>query len=249
MKTRLFFAARFLLLAGIVCSCQYGNDADFSGGEGTGGSLARFTVTGNTLYTVDPAALKVFDLSNPEKPQLKRNLPVGFGVETIFPYGENLFLGTATGMYIYDIRIPERPEKISFYEHVYSCDPVVTDGNYAYVTLTTVNQQCWHSINELQIIDIRNRLKPALVKQVPLTQPMGLAVRNDTLWVCDDGLKLFDVKDKSDIKLLRHFTGIQAYDVIWKDNLVLVTGDTGFVQYKIENNGIRKLSEIYVQND
>jgi hypothetical protein len=247
VKSALIHTLAFLVALGFY-ACQMGEDMDFSQGEGTGGSMARFTLANNSLFTVDNAKLKVFDLANPEKPVLKNNVTIGIDVETIFPYNNYLFLGTSTGMHIYDITIPAQPKSISLYQHVYSCDPVVTDGKYAYVTLSTANAQCWRAVNELQIIDLTNIKTPVLVKQYAMTQPRGLAVRNDTLWVCDAGLKMYDVKNKMNIKLLKHFTGISAYDVIWLHDLVLVTGETGFVQYRLENNEIKKLSELYVRN-
>jgi hypothetical protein len=229
--------------------CQMGDDtsSDFSGGEGTGGSMARFTIANNHLYTVDQSTINVFDLSNPETPEFKIKKQVGFGVETIFPLNNNLFLGTSTGMYIYDVNNPVLPKEISFFEHVVSCDPVVSDGDYAYVTLSSSNQTCWRWVNELQIIDLHDLGKPKLVKQYELDCPRGLAVRNDTLWVCDNGIKIFDATDKMDIKLLYHFSDIVAYDVILKNELAFVIGETGFNQYKFENDTIIKLSEINVQ--
>ena len=35
-------------------------------------------------------------------------------------------------MYIYDNQNPTKPVQIASYSHVLSCDPVVTDGDYAY---------------------------------------------------------------------------------------------------------------------
>jgi hypothetical protein len=232
-----------------VFSCQLGSDSEagFTSGEGTGGSMARFAISGNNLYTVDQYSLKIFNIADPQHPQFIVSRPVGFGIETIFPLQKNLFLGTSTGMYIYDIDTPENPHKISYFEHVISCDPVVSDGKYAYVTLSSGNQRCRRGTNELQIIDLQNLKSPALVTQFPLTQPRGLAVRNDTLWVCDNGLKGFDVSNKQDIKLLFDFIDISAYDVILNNDLILVTGETGFVQYKLENNSIRRLSEIIIK--
>lgn len=236
------------LVAGFY-SCQFeaASDSGFSSGEGTGGSMARFTVANNHLYTVDESYLKVFDLANPETPVFKTNKSAGFGIETIFPFGDKLFLGTSTGMYIYDVSSPTRPAEISFYEHVYSCDPVVSDGNYAYVTLNSANQTCWRMVNELQIIDIRDLENLKLVKRYDMETPRGMAVRNDTLWVCDSGLKVYDVSDKADIKLIRHFNSIVAYDVILNNNLALVVGEEGFVQYKFENDTIIKVSQINVE--
>jgi hypothetical protein len=232
-----------------VFSCQLGSDSEagFTSGEGTGGSTARFTIAGNNLYTVDHYSLKIFNIEDPQHPQFIVSRPVGFGIETIFPLHKNLYLGTSTGMYIYDIDSPENPQKISYFEHVISCDPVVSDGKYAYVTLSSGNQRCRRGTNELQIIDLQNLKSPALVKQYPLTQPRGLAIRNDTLWICDNGLKGFDVSNKQDIKLLFNFSDISAYDVILNNHLILITGETGFVQYSLANNSIRKLSEIKIK--
>ncbi len=196
-----------LLILLIIAGCQMGESyyADYASGEGTGGSMARFTVAGDHLYTVDNSSLKVFSLADPKKPAFKISRNVGLDVETIFPLGKNLFLGTSVGMYIFDITSPENPEKISYYEHIYACDPVVSDGQYAYVTLSSSNARCWRAGNELQIVDIQNRAAPKLVNQHPLSAPRGLAIRNDTLWVCDNGIKVFDVHNKSQIQTASPF--------------------------------------------
>lgn len=231
-----------------LTACQYGSESaqDFSSGEGKGGSMARFTITGNHLYTVDQQSLKVFYLTDPQKPVYVTTRDVGFDVETIFPMAQHLFMGTSTGMYIYSIASPGDPQKVSFYEHIYACDPVVSDGKYAYVTLSSSNSRCWRASNELQIIDIQNIKSPSLVSRFSLTGPRGLAVRNDTLWVCDNGIKIYDIKNKQDIRMIRHFDNVQAYDIILNNSLILVTGESGFTQYKLDNNNILKLSAINV---
>lgn len=233
-------------------SCSY-NDSSFDGamseGSGTGGSMARFTIVGDRLFTVDHETLNVYDVSSAENPEYKQKSQIGFGVETIFPFGENLFLGTNSGMYIYKIRENGIPEKISFYEHVVACDPVVSDGRYAYVTLSSGRPDCWRPVNELQIIDLADLSRPKLVKQYPMSNPRGLAVRNDTVWLCDGGLRILDVSDKSlqNVKELHYFNDLIAYDIILDRNRALVIGESGFVQYKLENDAIRKLSEIKVE--
>ncbi len=232
----------------IVQSCSYGDSAFDGGSEsGTGGSMARFTIVGDHLFTVDQENLSVFDIVSAENPKFRQRGRVGFGVETIFPLGDKLFLGTSSGMYIYDISAAGTPRQISFYEHVIACDPVVSDGKYAYVTLNASREECWRSVNELQIIDLQNIERPQLIKQYQMQSPRGLAVRNDTLWVCDNGLKVFNVSDKRNIAPICHFTDLVAYDLILDKDRVLVIGETGFVQYKLENNTIIKLSEISIE--
>jgi hypothetical protein len=247
MKSRNFIITLVVIFS-VLQSCSYGDsDFDWISESGTGGSMARFTVVGNHLFTVDQQNLNVFDIALAENPEFKNKNNVGFGVETIFPLGEKLFLGTSTGMYIYDISTAGTPRQISFYEHVIACDPVVSDGEYAYVTLNTSREECWRSVNELQIIDLQDIERPQLLKQYQMQNPRGLAVRNDTLWVCDNGLKIFDVSDRLNIVQLYHFNNLVAYDLILDENRALVIGESGFVQYKLENDTIKKLSEINVE--
>jgi len=238
----------FIIFSVFAQSCEY-QDAGFesTGDVGTGGSMARFTIANNHLYTVDNENLKVFDLSAAENPVYKKDLYVGFGVETIFPLNENLFLGTNNGMYIYDISTPVSPTQVSFYEHVIACDPVVSDGRFAYVTLSSTRDMCWRSVDELQIIDLQNIKKPQLIKRQEMEGPRGLAIRNDSLWVCDNGIKIYDVKDKNNIQSLHHFDDLNAYDLILDKDRALVIGESGFVQYKLSNDTIIKLSQINVE--
>jgi hypothetical protein len=247
MKSKHFIIVSSVLFL-ILQSCSYGDSA-FGGvsESGTGGSMARFTIVGNRLFTVDQQSLNVFDISTAENPEFTQRNNVGVGVETIFPLGDKLFLGTSTGMYIYDISTAGTPRQISFYEHVIACDPVVSDGQFAYVTLNASRQECWRSVNELQIIDLQNIERPQLIKQYQMQSPRGLAVRNDTLWVCDNGLKIFDVSDKLNMAELYHFNDLSAYDLILDKNRTLVIGETGFVQYKLKGDTIVKLSEINVE--
>ena len=247
MKSK-HFIILFAVLIWILQSCSYGDSAfDGVSESGTGGSMARFTIAGDHLFTVDQQSLSVFDISSAEDPEYKQRKNVGVGVETIFPLGDKLFLGTSTGMYIYDISTEGSPSQISFYEHVIACDPVVSDGEYAYVTLNASREECWRSVNELQIIDLQNIERPQLLRQYQMQSPCGLAVRNDTLWICDNGLKVFDISDKLNIVQLNHFNDLVAYDLILDKNRALVIGETGFVQYKLENDTIIKLSEINVE--
>lgn len=221
-------------------------DVDNSGEAGIGGSLARFTVANDHLYTVDEQQLRVFDITNSEKPEFVKEKYVGFGVETIFPKGNTLFLGTETGMYIYNIEQASSPVQLSFFEHIQACDPVVADEDQAYVTLSSSNQRCFRNVNELQIVDISNLNNPQLEASYEMFSPLGLSVNNDTLYVCDDGIKVFDVSEPNNIEELFHFAQIKSRDVIYHDNKLLVIGEDGFHQFRIENDELVKISELLI---
>lgn len=210
--------------------------------SGQGGSMARFAITNNTLYTIDQQKISIFDISEAENPTLRGFKDVGFGIETIFPKGNNLFIGSQVGMYIYDISQEDNPIFLSVYEHILSCDPVVADDQYAYVTQrsgTWCGQQ-----NILDIVNIENLSDPILVRSYPMDHPKGLGIQGDVLFLCDDvHLKVFDVSDRESIFLKQEFD-LEAFDVIPYNNLLMVTAEEGFYQYVYQDDSLKYLSHI-----
>src|SRR5687767_12181333 len=97
--TALFiFFATLLSTSLLFQGCTKEGAAEASG-TGKGGSLTRFTITGNYLYAVDHHSLYAYSLAVPGKPELVYTSPLNFDIETIYPYNNNLFLGTTTGLY------------------------------------------------------------------------------------------------------------------------------------------------------
>jgi hypothetical protein len=221
-----------LLLAG--CGKDSTTADAFVSAAGTGGSMARFTIADNSLYTVSNSSLQVYDISRNTDPRPGAKLTLGFGVETIFPYRQNLFIGTQTGMYIYDIARPAAPQLLSQYQHIVSCDPVVVQGSTAYVTLrsgTTCRGNT--SFNSLDVIDVSNLSSPKVLKSYPMKNPHGLGIDGNLLFVCegDFGLKVLDATDPLNIKQIQFLEGVRTYDVIPRQNVLIVTGKDGIYQY------------------
>ena len=203
-------------------------------GPGVGGSLARFTLSGDHLYMLDGGDLQTVDVTAEANPQAIRKDFIAWDIETIFPYKENLFIGSSSGMHIMDISSPESPAMVSTYQHVQSCDPVVVDDKYAYVTLRS-GTTCQGFTNQLEVINIENLSSPQLLYTYPMTNPHGLGIDNETLFICDgdDGLKAFDARDVSKISanMLAHYKDINATDVIPLGNVLLMIGEDGIFQY------------------
>ncbi|MBI1221049.1 MAG: hypothetical protein GC180_00465 [Bacteroidetes bacterium] len=244
-----------LLLMGLISCAKDGNmqsasSGDESGLTGTGGSTARFTLKGDYLYTVNSQSLKAFDLGNPAQPIMRTETFLGVDIETIFPNDNFLLIGSQSGMYIYDISQAAHPARVGFYEHVVSCDPVVAQGNFAYVTLRTVgNGRCSRGINAFEIIDISDPSAPELVASRPMNAPRGLGVGDiASVFVCEDGLVHLDVSDVHNIHELGHYnTASITQDVIpTGDNLILIADD-GLYQYKENNGSLDLLSKIPVE--
>lgn len=218
--------------------------------EGVGGSMARFAITGSRLYVVTDQDLVSFNIDDLSNPVLANRTNVGFGIETIFPYKENLFIGSQTGMFIYDLVNPDNPSYVSEFQHMRNCDPVAIEGNTAYVTLRSGNG-CPGTANQLHVIDITDLANPNRLAIYNMTNPAGLGIRNGTLFICDgnDGLKVFDAEDPMRISFnqLAHYGDIHAMDVIPLENILLMIGEDGLYQYDYSDVfNIRQISSILV---
>lgn len=206
-----------------------------SNGVSQGGSTAKFATSGTNLYVIDQFNLHTYDISNEKEIRFLNSLYLNTRqLETIFPFGNYLFLGSTTGVHIIDISNPSSPNYLSEFQHVLSCDPVVTDGDFAYVTLRSGNS-CGDPDDELQILDLADITNPQLITTYPLTSPKGLAINNNILYVCDNGIRIFDVSDKNNINELRYIPNIPANDVIYYNNRILVTADNGFYQFDVSD--------------
>lgn len=235
-----------LLAFFIKCSMSEKSGDLSSGGDiGQGGSLAGFTIVNDYLYTIaGKSHIKIANISDPASPVYQETFVPGFGIETTFPRGNNLFIGANNGMYIYDLSNAVKPTLLSFYQHIFSCDPVVADEKYAYVTMNSVWGNCGQNNNELQIVDIADLKKPKMVFRKQLQSPRGLSIQNDTLIICDNSLKFFKVDpDRKNITLISEFN-IEAIDIISLGKVFMVIGEKGFYQYSIKNNEIKLLSSI-----
>jgi len=240
----------FSLLAGLLWSCaEDGGDVASAGGAGTGqgGSLARFTIAGDHLYAVNGSSLNVFDISNNSNAVYLSKHELFTTVETIFTRDTNtIFIGSTTGMFIYDVSDAPSIQRLSTYQHIVSCDPVVADMDYAYVTLRTEqnNNFCWRGVNQLDIVDIRDLTNPKLVSSFPMVKPIGLGIYGDTLLVCDNGLKVLNVADPSAIKILDVDEDFDAFDVIVYNDLVIAVAPDGLSQYRFHKGKLNLLSEL-----
>lgn len=202
--------------------------------QGIGGSMARFTISQDRLYAVDYTTLRVFDVSTTSEPTGVNQVEIGWNIETIFPYKNNLFIGSTAGMYIYDNTNPDDPVFRSNFEHAKSCDPVIVDDNYAYVTLRS-GTECQGYTNQLDVIDISSLDNPQLVKSYPMNNPHGLSIDGNLLFITegDYGMKIFDASDVNNIdkNLLFQVKNIHGFDIIAYDQLGIMIGEDGLYMF------------------
>ena len=221
---------------------------------GIAGSLASFSVIGDFLYVIDEWRLDAFDLEDPCNPVFHTTTEVGWAIETLFPYKDDLlFIGSQTGMFIYSVATPGSPVYLSEFQHARACDPVIVKDDIAYVTLRD-GTPCEGFNNQLDVIDVSDVNNPQLMASFNMENPHGLSIKGNTLYLCEGrfGLKAFDLENFEEIDeinehLLDQRSDVHAFDVIalpHKD-VALVIGDDGFYQYDISDpKELNTLSEI-----
>jgi hypothetical protein len=241
MRINILFIAGLWFLA----SCA---QSDSNGTTGQGGSLSRFAIQNSYLYVVSRSTLQTFSIAENNFKKLT-TVPITPGLETIFVKDQYLYLGANDAMYIYSIKNPERPDFVFRYAHITSCDPVIVQGNMAYVTLKVGN--CRMGTNNLEILDITNPNSPVLLQSYPMKSPGGLGIDGGCLFVCEAqyGLTVLDVSNPKSITEIKKITDVKAYDVIVKNGLLILTGEDGIFQYSYHcaTRDIKLISKIPVQ--
>ena len=225
-----------------------------SASKAVGGSMARFTVVNDYLYTVSNMNLTAFDVSSSNDPALKSSKQLAWGIETIYPFEDKLFIGSNNGVYVFEIASdPANPASVGQFTHARACDPVITDGNYAYVTLSD-GTKCQGFQNQMDIVDV-SRIRygvSSLVISYQLKHPKGLSKDGNTLFVCDDqeGLKIYDASDVRNLKMISNLKNTETFDVITVNGLAIVVGNDGLYQYDYTDlQNIRLLSKLSTQTN
>lgn len=218
-----------------------------------GGSMACFTIAGDYLYTIDTEHIHTFNIKNEEKPEKEPQVVEvrGNNIETIFNHCGNLYIGAQKGMYIYGLNDPREPKFLGEYEHTQSCDPVVVEGRYAYLTLRD-GTECNRKVNRLEIIDVQDPANPRRVSSTKMTHPHGLAVDKGMIFLCDGraGFKVLDATNPKDVDMVKKYEyQSSTYDVInipAKKLLIMVT-DSHVTQYDYQSvTALKHLSDFKV---
>lgn len=214
------------------------------------GSMSRFTIYNDHLYSVINNYMNIFDLSSEKPIKSGADFYIGSNVETIFSYKDNMFMGTPTGMLIYSVADPLKPVYQSCISHAYACDPVVVDNDLAYITIHS-GSVCDYSAKEnaLIIVDVKDVKNPKQLVSYSMTNPKGLGIDSGKLFLCDDGLKIFNIVDPQLLmsNQIAHFMDMSGYDLIAQSNVVMMIAEDGIYQYDYSDlNNIKFLSKLPV---
>lgn len=241
MKKNIFY----ILLLAIIFSCQ--KDAQISSSDGVGGSLARFALVGSKMYVVTNQALKTFDITNPKQLQAVDTVNLGFreDIETIFAFDKNLFIGSRSSLHIYKIDANGIPRFGSIATHSWGCDPVVANDSFAFVTTRNGGRSCRsqnNSIaNQLIVYDVKDIKNPIQMVIVNMTFPNGVGLDKNLLFVCDKGVKMFDVSNPLKPVQRKYFEDVDANDVIPLNGQLLVVGTQKLTQIDYKDTANLKI--------
>ncbi|MEM9544378.1 MAG: hypothetical protein AAGA77_00325 [Bacteroidota bacterium] len=207
------------------------------------GSVNRITTWNDYVYIVsNNNMIIVEDGENGLASNAIRIENIKEEMETVFPYQDNLFVGSKTSMSIFNISNGNEPIELYEFEHATSCDPVLPYKDVAYITLRTADfSDCPGNINALLAIDINDLLQPVQVMEKQMASPYGMSVINDHLFVGngENGLSIFDVSEPQSPVLVNSPTDIVAFDIIADPSnteYILIAGNNGMQQYKVNED-------------
>ncbi len=233
MKPAIFIF--FFLICLFACS-KDSNSTNSSDGStvGTGGSLARFVIVNNYLYVASNGNIEVFDITHNGAPVAKDPVYVSWNIETIFSYDNNLFLGSSTGMFIYSLTDPAKPKLLGQAQHLRSCDPVVANDSFAFVTLKG-GTPCGPVTDGLYTYDVLDLTKPVLISTLELSTPGGLALNGKMVYVCrgEEGLSVIDATDVKQQTIKKTIAEADFKDAIVYDNLLICYVSDGIRLYDV----------------
>lgn len=231
-----------IFLALFACAedgSDFSPDVSNPGGTGTAGSFASFVVVGDHLYALNGTQVKTFALSDNGEMTLTNELNLYSALETVFPYGDMLLVGSQRGVFFLDRTNPSVLTRLSVYRHITSCDPVVASGTIAYSTLRSTRCRMGN-VDQLDVIDFSDIENPTILKSYNAIEPLGLGLRGQFLFLCENGgLSMYDTADPTNLIKLDELTfdNAIAIDVIPTSQFLIVTTNRGIYNVQFSDTG------------
>lgn len=220
----------------ILANNALGNfESQIGGNVGTGGSMARFQINNQALYVVEKYRLSVFNIVQPTQVFYHSSIYlhdwIGTGeLETLFLRSPYLFIGASTGMFVINASDSFQPVYVSGFSHATACDPVVVENQTAYITVRG-GSTCGAIQDQINVINVSQINQPTLISTYLLSQPYGLGVKNQTLYVCaNQQLHVFNAQNPQQLQLL-HSYPVNVTDIIPLQNQLIAVGNNLVIQY------------------
>ncbi len=204
----------------------------------------ELSISGSKVYVAyDDQGLSILDISDPyDVVEIGTHDP-GDRFPTYLTaevFGEYAFIGTYTGVRIYDISVSSVPSYLSYYNSPEYPHETVSVGNYSYTAADA---------DGLVIMDITDRQRPKAINYVyyDMGHFYGLDVKGDYAYATDIGainiaaLKVFDISDPYNVDFVAFYP--ISTDWIWGvtiygDNAYIACKDLGMLIIDIAGTGV-----------
>jgi len=216
-------------------------------GNSKSGSTASMLTYGDYLYIIDNNRLRTLSLADPAHPAEVSNVEIPGTAETIFAYEQSLFIGTRTGVLIYDLKDASKPAYSGNSFHWPARDPVVVRGTIAYSTTRWGEEEKGGS-GLLSILDVSNKSNPWTLESLDQPYPYGLGISGDYLYVCNgrEGILVYSIIANGRLEFERNVPAEGVYDCIPSEELLVCQMKDGIAIYDITHGDkpvlIRKIN-------
>ncbi len=202
------------------------------------GTMNRMAVEYGHVYVISDNKLHILaDGANLTK---VKDMKLVDGTETIYVANSRIYLGSQSEMTIFGVNNPSSPNRISSLSHTESCDPVLPNGEIAYYTLRSVENEGCNEMGEntLNVVNLKNENEPTVVETFELKSPYGMCFSNNLLFVGEgvNGVTIFDATNPKRIEKRIENTYVTAFDVMispFNPNILIATNENGLTQYQI----------------
>ncbi len=222
----------------------------------SGRDLARFTILGNYLCAVNGGAIKVYNIQAPANPMQVGNMGPGATILSLRTLHDSLLIiGTLNGTYspyslgVYSFKSNQSLQLLGTLDSSQAYDPFTYRQNYLLTSehagASTSYYVPYSEISAYNIKKLNAPFSPDYKIRKNIYLPSDLFADGNNLFLCDSGLKVFDITDVSKIKLKKHFN-IEAQNVLSNNGNLTVLGNSGLFQYQYASDTINLLSKINI---
>jgi hypothetical protein len=173
-------------------------------------------------------------------------------LETVYLQNNKLFIGSSKSSFI--VTATNCPNLISEYKRPpapVTKDPILPNGNVAYLTLKSV---AGSSNNQLQVLDVSNPSEIEVIGRLTMKSPQGLALLTPSLLMVGEGhngIRLIDISNSRNPQTVLYDEINKAYDVMVHPtlpNVILGLYDNKVSQYEYHatTNSLEFLSDMYL---
>lgn len=244
------------------CTTDSVTDQDTTDVDGTtfpdvnalSGSYANMIAAGEYLYVISETDLISYERQENQSLKEVNRQTLGLGLESLHYRTGVLFVGSSQRMYICQLNsdnIPVLKSRTQYtdFSDLRPCDPIVADDEIAIASLSSSTQVTDDGcglieVNELRIYDITDLSDPQLVNTHEMTNPKGMALDQDILFVCEKeaGLKVLDMTDPRNPVEMIHFPDVDAFDAVATGTTVLVVGSSELAEFDYsDRSDIRRI--------